>query len=68
MNNTPTARRNLLLAAALLAAPTALLAQGQAPADPWPAKPISLVVPYPPGGTSDVVGRQLAQRLREELG
>jgi len=68
MNNTPTARRNLLLAAALLAAPTALRAQGPAPADPWPAKPISLVVPYPPGGTSDVVGRQLAQRLREELG
>ena len=36
--------------------------------DNWPSKPISLVVPYPPGGTSDVVGRQLAQRLREELG
>jgi tripartite-type tricarboxylate transporter receptor subunit TctC len=26
------------------------------------------VVPYPPGGTSDVVGRYLAERLREELG
>ena len=36
--------------------------------DSWPAKPVSLVVPYPPGGTSDVVGRLLAQRLREELG
>ena len=34
----------------------------------WPSKPVTLVVPYPPGGTSDVVGRQLAQRLREELG
>ena len=42
---------------------------GWAPAqDNWPTKPVSLVVPYPPGGTSDVIGRQLAQRLREELG
>lgn len=36
--------------------------------DSWPNKPISLIVPYPPGGTSDVVGRQIALRLREELG
>ncbi len=56
----------------LMAAACALLALGaQAQtADPavWPTKPVTLVVPYPPGGTSDVVGRQLAQRLREELG
>lgn len=43
--------------------PTLALAQ-----DSWPNKPISLIIPYPPGGTSDVVGRQIAQRLREELG
>ncbi len=49
--------------AALVALPG--LAQAQ---DSWPTKPVSLVVPYPPGGTSDVIGRQLAQRLREELG
>ena len=53
----------LLLAATALAAPLPAAAQ-----DAWPAKPITLVVPYPPGGTSDVVGRQLAQRLKEELG
>ena len=47
----------------LAAWPGLALAQGS-----WPAKPVSLVVPYPPGGTSDVVGRLLAQRLREELG
>lgn len=49
--------------ASLAGLPGTALAQ-----DNWPSKPISLVVPYPPGGTSDVVGRQLAQRLREELG
>ncbi|MEP6558796.1 MAG: tripartite tricarboxylate transporter substrate binding protein [Burkholderiales bacterium] len=34
----------------------------------WPARPVTLVVPYPPGGTSDVIGRQLAKRLENELG
>jgi tripartite-type tricarboxylate transporter receptor subunit TctC len=34
----------------------------------WPARPISLVIPYPPGGTTDVVGRQLADHLWKELG
>jgi tripartite-type tricarboxylate transporter receptor subunit TctC len=54
-----------LAALATLAGSVALPALAQ---DNWPNKPISLIVPYPPGGTSDVVGRQLAQRLREELG
>ncbi len=39
-----------------------------ADATAWPGKPVTMVIPYPPGGTSDVVGRLLAQRLREELG
>src|SRR5207248_11744239 len=43
-------------------------ASAQAAGTDWPNKPVTLVVPYPPGGTSDVVGRQLAERLREELG
>ncbi len=47
--------------------PVAAQAQG-GDAGNWPARPVTLVIPYPPGGTSDVVGRQLAQRLREELG
>ena len=49
---------------ALLAVSIPALAQAPA----WPAKSLRIIVPYPPGGTSDVVGRQLAQRLREELG
>jgi tripartite-type tricarboxylate transporter receptor subunit TctC len=35
--------------------------------DPYPVKPIRLVVPYPPGGGVDIVGRHIAQRLVEGL-
>ncbi|MES2716096.1 MAG: tripartite tricarboxylate transporter substrate binding protein [Pseudomonadota bacterium] len=57
-----------LAAAGALFGTLALLPGGAAAQESWPTKPVSLVVPYPPGGTSDVIGRQLAQRLREELG
>lgn len=61
-----TIRRTLLLAAATLM--PALLPTQAVAQDTWPSRPVTMVVPYPPGGTSDVVGRILAQRLREELG
>lgn len=35
---------------------------------PYPDKPIRLVLPYAPGGDADVVGRPLAQRLYEKMG
>lgn len=63
----PTGAKLALAGALALTAALPLAAAAQDAAN-WPTKPVTLVVPYPPGGTSDVVGRQLAQRLREELG
>ncbi|GAA0751152.1 tripartite tricarboxylate transporter substrate binding protein [Ideonella azotifigens] len=41
---------------------------GTASAQAWPAKPITMIIPFPPGGTLDVVGRMLAQKLGQQLG
>lgn len=34
----------------------------------YPSKPVTMIIPFPPGGTLDVVGRMLAQKLGEQLG
>jgi tripartite-type tricarboxylate transporter receptor subunit TctC len=57
-------QRRTLLAAALLAGST--LAAAQSPA--WPSRPITLVVPFPPGGLADIVARPVAEALTRELG
>ena len=54
-------RRRVLAAA--LAAP--FVAQAQ---QPWPQRPLRLVVPFPPGGASDLLGRLMADQLTQRLG
>jgi tripartite-type tricarboxylate transporter receptor subunit TctC len=41
---------------------------GGGAADDYPVKPIRLIVPFPPGGSNDVVGRLIAKQLGERLG
>jgi len=52
----------ILLAAACAAVPLAVLAQ------PYPGKPVRVIIPYPPGSTPDIVGRTLSSKLQESLG
>ncbi|MFD4841460.1 Bug family tripartite tricarboxylate transporter substrate binding protein [Achromobacter sp. NPDC058515] len=56
------ASRALVLAALAAGIAPAALAQA------YPERPIKLVVPWPPGGATDALGRMLAQRLTERLG
>jgi tripartite-type tricarboxylate transporter receptor subunit TctC len=62
MMKTISRRHTLALTAASLALPTWTHAQA------WPAKPIKLVVPFPPGGLIDNMARLVSQRLAQELG
>lgn len=57
-------RHFLLTSAAAAALPGTALAQGA----PWPARPVRMLIAYPPGGSTDVAGRMLAEALGRRLG
>jgi len=52
-------------AVAMMLVPLLALAQGS---EPYPSKPIRIVVNFPPGGSVDMMGRSIAQKLSESLG
>lgn len=57
-------RRQVLLAGASIASTFAV---GAVHAQAWPSRPIRLVVPYPPGGSSDIIARAISQPLSDAL-
>ena len=59
-------KRSQLLAA--LVATAALISAPLAFAQSYPARPVKVIIPFPPGGTLDAVGRMLAQKLGDQLG
>lgn len=52
----------------LVSALLLLLSAGFAAAQTWPARPVRVVVPFPPGGASDALARTVAQKMGEQLG
>lgn len=55
-------RRGFLAAAAALSLPLPALAEA------WPSRPVRVIIPYPPGGGTDIGGRIICQRLSEVWG
>src|SRR5688572_32170428 len=61
-------QRTSLRALALLCACAASGAAQAQDASRFPTRPIRLIVPFPPGGSNDILGRFIAQKLTERLG
>jgi len=60
--------RKLASVAACIAAIAAVFPCAVSAQSDYPNKPLRLIVPFPPGGSTDIIGRIVAQRLSEKLG
>ena len=61
-------KRKLFGALRLLLAAALAFCAAQAGAQAWPARPIRMIIPFPPGGVSDVLGRFWAAKLSNAVG
>lgn len=61
-------RMNRRAALALMASSVPGIAAAQGQQQPWPSRPLRLVIPWPPGQATDLAGRVMAQHLTEKLG
>lgn len=68
MSDRSSQRRRTVVHACLLGVVGAVSSPAAFAADAWPAKPIQLVIPYPPGGSADLLARPLATQLQQQLG
>ena len=64
----PFSRRHLVAGATAVFLASPLAHAQRAAVDSYPSRPIRMLIPYTPGGPTDVVGRLLAQRLQEVFG
>ncbi len=68
MQSIKTMRRKVTIAAALTGAAATLGLPGAAVAQEFPTKPIRLLVPFAPGGTSEIIARTIATEMSKTLG
>src|SRR5215207_9082542 len=61
-------RRDFLKGSAAVAASGFVSRQASAQAAAWPARPVKLIIPYAPGGASDIIGRPWADALSQSFG
>jgi tripartite-type tricarboxylate transporter receptor subunit TctC len=59
-------REFIVLAGGALVASS--LAPGEAAAQAYPTRPVTLVIPFPPGGGNDALGRMVADKMSKSIG
>ncbi|QDL91183.1 tripartite tricarboxylate transporter substrate binding protein [Paroceanicella profunda] len=64
----PGGRRGVLLGLALAVAAALLPGAGPAAAQDYPDRPVTIVVPFPPGGSTDLLARKIAEKISGPLG